>query len=391
MGGAGYSIVDLTRANVLAWIRRLGRGSARGAVGAAALVIGSVFAGTPVSAAAAPRISITDTVVGESAGIVRVAVSLSAPSRSSVSVRFYAAGGTTASSLTDYRMVNGTITFAPGQRRKSIRVQILDDRSAEPLERLFISLTAPVNATIARPAGAVAIVDNDRRARTPRLVARGVIVDEKAHTAFVPVLLGGPAGQRSNRVVTVRYRTVNGTAAAGADYTATRGTLRFAPGDNVKHVPVRIRDDTRTEAAERFTLRLRAPTNAVIATARATVTIGASDRSRVAQPSISAVGAVVGERAGWVDVPVTLNAPSASVVSVDFVAAGGTTASSLTDYGLLNSTITFAPGETTEIIRVFILDDIIAEPLETLFIDLRAPVNATIGNTPGTVTIRDDD
>jgi hypothetical protein len=29
--------------------------------------------------------------------------------------------------------------------------------------------------------------------------------------------------------------------------------------------------------------------------------------------------------------------------------------------------------------------------LETLFIDLTAPVNATIGNAPGTVSIQDDD
>jgi hypothetical protein len=167
--------------------------------------------------------------------------------------------------------------------------------------------------------------------------------------------------------------------------------LRFAPGDNVAHVPVTIRDDTAAEPAERFTLRLSAPTNAVIGTATGTVTIGASDQPRVAQPSISIANVVVGEAAGWVDVPVTLNAPSTSVVSVSFYAAGGTTASSITDYGLYNSTLTFAPGETTKTVRVFILDDLTTEPLETLLIDLQTPVNATIGNAPGTATIRDDD
>jgi hypothetical protein len=46
---------------------------------------------------------------------------------------------------------------------------------------------------------------------------------------------------------------------------------------------------------------------------------------------------------------------------------------------------------TTKTIRVFILQDLTTEPSDTLFIDLRAPVNATVGNEPGTVTIRDDD
>jgi hypothetical protein len=195
MGAAGHSIVNATRANVLARIRRLGRGSARGAAGAAALVIGSVIAGAPASAAAPPRISIADVVVGESAGAVRVTVSLSAVSRSPVSVRFYAAGGTTASSITDYILHNGTLTFAPGERKKSVRVQILDDGSIEPLERLFVALTSPVNATIAKPDGSLAIVDNDRLARTPRLVARGVIVDEKAHTAFCRSCSADPPGR----------------------------------------------------------------------------------------------------------------------------------------------------------------------------------------------------
>jgi hypothetical protein len=389
MGAAGHLIADATRAKVLARILHLRRGSARGAAGAAALVIGSVIAGAPASAAAAPRISIADAVVGENAGVVSVTVSLSTPSRSPVSVGFFAAGGGSASGG-DYILHNGTITFAPGERRKSVRVQILNDRSIEPLETLFIDLQAPVNATFARPSGAVSIVDDDRIARTPRLVARDVIVDEKAHTAFVPVLLGGPAGQASNRTVTVHYTTVNGTATAGADYTATRGTLRFAPGDNVQHVAVTIRDDTAAEPAERFTLRLGAPTNAVLATAGATVTIGASDQPRVAQPSISVADAVVGEGAGWVDVPVTLNAPSTSVVAVGFFAAGGGSASG-SDYILHNSTITFAPGETTKTVRAFILQDLTTEPLETLFIDLQAPVNATIGNAPGAVSIRDDD
>ncbi len=37
-------------------------------------------------------------------------------------------------------------------------------------------------------------------------------------------------GAASAQVVTVNYATADGTALAGSDYTATSGTLTFAPG-----------------------------------------------------------------------------------------------------------------------------------------------------------------
>jgi hypothetical protein len=75
---------------------------------------------------------------------------------------------------------------------------------------------------------------------------------------------------------------------------------------------------------------------------------------------------------------------------VSFVAAGGGSASSLTDYNLRKGTITFAPGETTKPSAPSS-----ATPRQRtvgdLFLDLQSPVNATIGNEPGTVTSVDND
>ena len=56
--------------------------------------------------------------------------------------------------------------------------------------------------------------------------------------------------------VTVDYRTQDGTATAGSDYTSTSGTLTFAPGEDKKTVSVPIMDDAVEDNGETFTLVL---------------------------------------------------------------------------------------------------------------------------------------
>ena len=56
--------------------------------------------------------------------------------------------------------------------------------------------------------------------------------------------------------VTVNYATADGTAVAGTDYTATSGTLTFAPGEREKKTDlVPIADDEEEDSGETFRLR----------------------------------------------------------------------------------------------------------------------------------------
>ncbi|MFM5947285.1 MAG: Calx-beta domain-containing protein, partial [Dolichospermum sp.] len=71
--------------------------------------------------------------------------------------------------------------------------------------------------------------------------------------------------QASNQTVSVNYATANGTATAGLDYTATNGTLTFAPGAPTSQViNIPILNDSLNEADETFTLTLSSPTNAIL-------------------------------------------------------------------------------------------------------------------------------
>ena len=81
----------------------------------------------------------------------------------------------------------------------------------------------------------------------------------------------------SPAAVTVEYATSDGTATAGADYTAKSGTLTFARGETVKTVSVAILDDSHDEGSETFTLTLSNASGASIADGTATGTIENAD------------------------------------------------------------------------------------------------------------------
>ena len=77
--------------------------------------------------------------------------------------------------------------------------------------------------------------------------------------------------------VTVDYATADGTATAGADYTATSGMLTFAPGETAKTVNVPVLDDAHDDTGETLTLTLSNASGARIRDGEATGTIENSD------------------------------------------------------------------------------------------------------------------
>ena len=72
------------------------------------------------------------------------------------------------------------------------------------------------------------------------------------------------------RAVTVDYATADGTATAGADYTATSSTLSFAAGETQKTITVAVLDDAHDEGIETLTLTLSNAQGAAIDDATAT-------------------------------------------------------------------------------------------------------------------------
>jgi choice-of-anchor B domain-containing protein len=87
---------------------------------------------------------------------------------------------------------------------------------------------------------------------------------------------------------------------------------------------------------------------------------------------------------------VSLSAPSAQTVTVNWTTADGTATAGL-DYTAGAGTLTFLPGATAQPIDVLMLADTLPEPAETFLINLSAPVSATLADAQGVATILDND
>ena len=89
----------------------------------------------------------------------------------------------------------------------------------------------------------------------------------------------------SSETVTMSYATSDGTATSGADYTATSGTLTFAPGEPLTQTfSVPILGDALDEDDETFTVSLGSAVNATAGPAAA-VTITDERRAAAGEPA----------------------------------------------------------------------------------------------------------
>ena len=93
-----------------------------------------------------------------------------------------------------------------------------------------------------------------------------------AHLDFVVSL-----SRAATSTVTVNYRTRNGTAIAGQDFTDTSGTVTFAAGDTTRTVTVPVLDDVHDEGSETMKLKLSTASGAQITDRKAIGTITNSD------------------------------------------------------------------------------------------------------------------
>lgn len=309
-----------------------------------------------------PNISINDMTVTEGnnpgTNVASFTVTLSSIFNQQLSVSYGTTQGT-ASPGSDFGMVNGTLTFAPGETSKSISVPVNDDPFDEFDETFTVKLSNPTAGTIIRGQATCTILDDDPQP-TISISPTGSLAE--GDTGVLSVFsFSLELSKESEKPITIDYATADGTAMAGTDYQAASGSVTFPPGQTLQVIRILVVGDTVNEPNETFSVNLSNPVNVTIQQAQATTTISNEDTPtvRFEQP-----GYTVPEGAGFVKVAVVRTGDTSAPATVKYSTDDPTdanfrcdpttagqmtgTASRKCDYHISVGTLRFAAGEMTK-------------------------------------------
>lgn len=318
----------------------------------------------------APTFGVNDASAAEGSSIV-FTVTRAGPTTGTYDITYTTANGSAAAG-SDYTAATGTLAFASGQTSRTVSVATSADTLSEGNETFFLNLTGA--------SGGAGFTDNQgvgTIADVPFFSINDASASEGSTAGFTVTRNGSTAGAYS-----VNFTTANNTATAGSDYTSTSGTLSFAAGETTKPVNVSVLTDAVVEGSETFFVNLSGATgNAQISDSQGVGTI-------LPPPSFSVSDAGPVEEGNQLTFYITKSGATTASFSVNFATANGT-ASSPSDYGALNGTATFAPGETTKQYSTVLPYGSNSEPFEEVFyLNLSSPTGgATIADPQGVGTI----
>jgi chitinase len=335
-----------------------------------------------------PTLSIADASIKEGStgtGQLSFTVTLSQAATSAVTVHYTTADGT-AKAGTDYNALSGTLTFAPGQTTQTISIPILADSLAAPSETFTLALTSPSGATLARAA------------------ATGTILHDSPPPTGVPALaytVTSNWGSGFNGTMTV---TAGSSALTSwtVEFDTTASITNIWNATIVSHVGnhyvvsnAAYNGQVGAGQSASFGFQATAGSGGTAASGFMVngVPAGGGSPPPPILPTLSVADASVLEgNSGTTDLAftVSLSAASTTPVTVAYATADGT-ATAGSDYTAATGTLTFAPGQTSQIVHIAVAGDTTYEANETLTLALSSPSGATLAHGTATGTILNDD
>ncbi len=173
-----------------------------------------------------------------------------------VTVRYSVSG--TAVSGEDYTALAGEATVAKGESTARIALEALEDGILDKGETVVLALTGatgPGTVIVDGTAATATIADNGTVAVSLTAVPDTISEGSAWRSA---VTMSTPVAGR----ISVRWRTKDGTAVAGRDYTAADEVVLFQPGETSKPISVQTLEDDNAEAVEVFYVSLDPPADA---------------------------------------------------------------------------------------------------------------------------------
>ena len=197
-------------------------------------------------------------VVEGQAGLTPVSLSVQLSQQSSgiVTVNYSTTNGT-AIAGSDYTASSGTIRFMPGETQKIIALSVFGDSTAELNETFNVRLTSakntgtePISIPSAAESAVVTIVNDDGALPLPKLtVSPASVIEGNSGSPKLSFTITLASAISAN--ATLSFRTSDGTAKEGIDYTSRTGTFTILAGRTtaiitVNVIPNRIVDGNRT-------------------------------------------------------------------------------------------------------------------------------------------------
>jgi hypothetical protein len=317
-----------------------------------------------------------DPVLVEGSGTGREAVfevRLSQPAPSAFTMDFTTANGSAVAGE-DYVARAGSLFFSAGQTVATVTVPILGDLASEASEFFHLVITPPSNPSIGGDGsvGTARLLDNDSAPSAVVSVTGDAVGESNSNFIRFVVTLSEP----SNSQVSMQFNTLlNGTATdfdlrSSSTSGENNGRLTFNPGQTSASIFIQTSTDEIDERDEAITLQLSNIVGGVFAGGvRELAATGFILDNDGTGPDFALVGSrtlVLEPGAGSTvfRVPVELSRPAPVPVTFD-VAAISATAISGADFELIDSRISFAPGQTSAAVGVRILSDAINEAVET--------------------------
>ena len=190
----------------------------------------------------------------EASGTVQIGVVLSEPSTEIVAVSYDVTGGN-ATRPDDYTLADGTVTFLPGQTRRTIDVDDPPDSLEESDETIIVTLSGPSNATLGATNHHTLTISSDILPRVSFGNTAATSAIEATDEQVQAVLTIPPKQQ-----VTVQLSVAGTATAGGVDHALTDSqTITFPAGVTSKTVPMGVVQDLLDEDDETVDLGLKNP------------------------------------------------------------------------------------------------------------------------------------
>ncbi len=317
---------------------------------------------------------------GETEAVFRVR--LTEPSGHEVRVDYAVVAGT-AQAPGDFTPSTGTLSFAPGETEKEVRVAVRGDFAVESDETLFLDLANPSGGEVVRARGVATILDDDATLSWVSDLSVSEGDDGTVEFAF-ELALSRPLG----RAVTATFASEAVSAGAGDFAPVPATTLVFQPGETSKTIRVAAFGDAAIEADETFDMVLFDIHGVVVEYPKARGTIRNDDTS--ASLLDTSIGEGHDGAGRYMAIPVVLAAPSSRRVAVSYEIVDGT-ATAGADYLAASGMLMIDPGAVSNWIYIWVVGDRIIEGDEDLHVRLTAVENASITRAAAVGTIFDDD